>query len=195
MSTQKITSKLVALDIGGVCISIHFSRSLRRLGLKNLLIYPREEAVRTSVLLETGRIGVEECIRRFSEFTHNSFTPAEILDIWCALLGPSIPGMADAVRRAVKRGWRFVYFSNTSRPHMDRFLKENDFCHLVTGAVFSYEAGSRKPEPGIYEVFEREYGVPEFYFDDNADNIAQGTARGWNSVQFKSPSQLDELLY
>lgn len=194
MNTREITPKLVALDIGDVCISIHPDRTLRKLGLLNLAALPKMER-EANFLLETGKLTEEEWLDGFMKFTGGKYSRHELLDIWCAMLGPSIPGMADAVRGAVRRGWRFVYFSNTSKPHMDRFLKTNDFCHLVTGAVFSYEAGYAKPDPGIYEVFERGYGVPEFYFDDNAANIAQGKARGWNAVQFRSPDQLNSLLY
>lgn len=192
MST--FTNKLVALDIGNVCVSIHFAPFMQCFGIRDMLSIPAQ-FIKLDRQFEVGELSTEEWLNRFDELTAHRFTKARLLEIWNSIVGPSLPGMEDAIRRAVKRGWRFVFFSNTSKPHMDKFLSENEFCHLVTGAVFSYDAHALKPDAKIYEVFERDYGIPEFYFDDSATNIAAGSARGWNSVQFRSPDQLNELLY
>jgi len=109
-----------------------------------------------------------------------------------------MPGMADAVRDFSFRGVRFIYFSNTSKMHMDTFFSSNDFSHLVTGCVFSYSAGSMKPEPEIYESFEKLYGVPDMYFDDRQENIDAAVRRNWNGVLFTSAAMfrntVDEYL-
>lgn len=186
-------SKIVALDIGGVCISIHPERVIQKLGLLRSLFHSRE-ALELCNKLERGLISTEEWLTILQEITKGDYSKPELLDIWNRMLGDSLPGMADAVRRAIDRGWRFIYFSNTSEAHMDHFLKTNDFCHLVTGAVFSYDSGSMKPDAKIYEDFETQYGKPDFYFDDRQENIDAGLARGWNAVRFHSPDQLDELL-
>ncbi len=186
-------NKIAALDIGGVCISIHPERIIKKLGLWTG-IFQNKRIMNLCNQLETGTISSSEWLDLFSDFTKGKYSKAELLDIWNTMLGESLPGMADAVRRAVKKGWRFVYLSNTSALHMEHFLRTNDFCHLVTGAVFSYEAGAMKPDAKIYEVFEQTYGVPDFYFDDRQENIDAALVRGWNAVTFYSPLQLDELL-
>lgn len=186
-------NRIVALDIGGVCISIHPERVVQGFGLIRTFFHAKE-TLDLCNRLETGKITTAEWLALLQKMTDNKFTPVELLTIWNRMLGDSFPGMADAVRRAVGRGWRFIYFSNTSEAHMDHFLKTNDFCHLVTGAVFSYESGSMKPDAKIYADFEAQYGKPAFYFDDRQENIDAGLKRGWNAVRFHSPDQLDELL-
>lgn len=186
--------KLVALDIGGVCISIHPERLLKKLGLTGILHLPAL-LMDWNDRFETGKISTEEWLDRMGKFTGGKYSHRELIELWNLLIGPSLPGMADAVRRATDRGWRFVYFSNTSSIHMAHFFRTNDFCHLVTGSVFSYEAGFRKPEPEIYRIFEETYGMPSFYFDDRTENIEGAVRRGWkNPVLFRSVHQLDELL-
>lgn len=188
------SGKLVALDIGGVCISIHPERLLKKLGLAGILHLP-SLLMELNGRFETGKISAEEWLEELGKFTGGKYDRAGLIELWNLLLGPSLPGMADAVRRAVRRGWRFVYFSNTSSLHMAHFFRTNDFCHLVTGSVFSYDAGSLKPEEDIYRIFEEKYGVPDFYFDDRAENIAGAVKRNWkNPVLFRSARQLDELL-
>ncbi len=185
--------KLAALDIGNVCISIHLGNLFKKLGFwKGLIQVPRIR--KACHLMECGKMSREEFLDLLDRATGRKYTPGELIDLWNSVLGPSIPGMAEAVRNAVDRGWRFVYFSNTSALHMEHFLKTNDFCHLVTGAVFSYEAGAMKPHPRIYEIFEEKYGVPDIYFDDRQENIETALARGWNAVTFQFSDQLDQLL-
>lgn len=184
-------TKIAALDIGGVCISIHPELIIKRLGLWTG-IFQSKKIMALCNRLETGKISSEEWLNLFDDFTKRKYSRAELLAIWNTMLGDSLPGMADAVRDAIRRGWRFIYFSNTSELHMAHFLRTNDFCHLITGAVFSYEAGSMKPDAGIYERFEALYGVPDVYFDDRQENVDAGLARGWNAVTFHSPAQVRE---
>ncbi len=181
-------SKIAALDIGDVCISIHPDRIVKALGISALSLLPTAKDIMRQT--ETGTISSEKFLDRFEEYTKHKFSRAELVRIWNSMLGESLPGMADAVRKAIANGWRFIYFSNTSALHMAHFLSTNDFCHLVTGAVFSYEAGAMKPDAAIYEAFEAQYGVPDVYFDDRKENIDAALKRGWNAVHFKSPEQV-----
>jgi len=70
----------------------------------------------------------------------------------------------------------------------------NGFGHLVTGGVYSFSAGAMKPDPVIYEAFEREYGVPYAYFDDRAENVEGAKARGWNAFVYHSPEEFRQIL-
>lgn len=190
---MKRSERLVALDIGEVCISVRPGAIVKALGpLGGILHYA--EMKELAERLETGKTDPDTCIGEFRRFTGNRFSSDEVRAIWNAMLGPSLPGMAETVRDAVRAGWRFIYFSNTSKIHMDHFFRTNDFCHLVTGAVFSYETGFAKPDARIYEAFESQYGIPALYFDDRQENIDAGLRRGWPSVRFESAAQIRPLL-
>ncbi len=94
----------------------------------------------------------------------------------------------------VSAGFRFIYFSDTSSIHMSHFFRSNDFCHLVSGGVFSHEVGAKKPEAKMYETFERDYGKPWLYIDDRQCNIDAALERGWNARRFTSPDTLRSAL-
>lgn len=185
--------KLIALDIGNVCVSIHLERLTKKLGLLSALIMSHKIFDREK-MLERGEIFSQEWLDDMMAFTKEKYTAEELRSAWDSIIGDPIPGMEDAMRRAVAKGYRFVFFSNTSALHMETFLSGTRLAQLVSGAIFSFDAGFMKPDCGIYEAFEARYGIPGFYFDDNKDNIAAGRARGWNAIEFHSPDQLDQVL-
>lgn len=190
---MKKDPKLIALDIGDVCVSIHLDRLTKKMGLITSLIMSHKIFDREK-MLERGEISSQEWLDDMMTFTKGKYSMEELRAAWDSIIGDPIPGMEDAMRRAVAKGYRFVFFSNTSALHMETFLSGTRLAQLVSGAVFSFDAGSMKPDRVIYETFEQKYGIPGFYFDDNKDNIAAGKARGWNAIRFHSPDQLDQVL-
>ena len=185
--------KLIALDIGNVCVSIHPERLTKKMGLISALFYSHKIFDREK-MLERGEIYSQEWLDNMMAFTKGKYSAEELRTAWDSIIGDPIPGMKEAMRRAVAKGYRFVFFSNTSAMHMQTFLSRTELAGLVSGAIFSFDVSSMKPDPVIYEEFEKQYGIPGFYFDDNKDNIAAGKARGWNAILFHSSDQLDQLL-
>ena len=184
--------KVVALDIGGVCVQLHPEICMNRFGVKPDM--PQwSEFWKLDLLVETGRISDECFLESIRKLLDNRLSIDEIRAAWSSFIGPDIPGMADAVRSLSDR-FRFVYFSNTSRLHLDDVTIMNGFGHLVTGGVYSFSAGAMKPDPVIYKAFEREYGVPYAYFDDRLENVNGGKACGWNAFQFHSPEEFRRIL-
>ena len=184
--------KIVALDIGGVCVQLRQELCLKRFGVSpEMAQWP--EFWKLDHQLETGRISEEFFLTSIRQLLGGRMSLDEIRSAWSSFIGPDIPGMADAVRSLVDR-FRFVYFSNTSRFHLDDVTCMNGFGHLVTGGVYSFSAGAMKPDPVIYEAFEREYGVPYAYFDDRAENVEGAKARGWNAFVYHSPEEFRKIL-
>ena len=190
---MKQAEKIVALDIGGVCIELHMEKCFRAFGLTGGKEMP-EEAVRACFLLETGRISEKEWFETIRRMTGNTMTVPEILSAWAEMIGSSVPGMESAVRELAGRGYRFVYFSNTSRLHMDVVARNNSFGHLVTGGIYSYEVHAVKPEPAMYRAFEEKYGIPFAYFDDRAENVEAGKKAGWNAHLFRNAADFLSVL-
>ena len=184
--------KIVALDIGGVCVRLYPEICMARFGVKqDMTQWP--EFWKLDHQLETGSISEDFFLESIRRLLDNRLSLNEIRSAWNSFIGPDIPGMADAVRSLADR-YRFVYFSNTSRFHLDDVTCMNGFGHLVTGGIYSFSAGAMKPDPVIYEAFEREYGVPYAYFDDRAENIEGAKARGWNAYLFHSPEEFRNIL-
>lgn len=184
--------KIVALDIGGVCVSLRQELCLKKFGVSpQLPQWP--DFWKLDLQLETGKISEEFFLRSVRSLLNDRFSLDELRSAWASFIGPDIPGMAEAVRSLSGR-FRFVYFSNTSRLHLDDVARTNGFGHLVTGGVYSFTAGAMKPDPAIYEAFEREYGVPYAYFDDRLENVEGGRARGWNAYLFRDPGEFLRIL-
>lgn len=185
--------KIAALDIGEVCIHIRIEPAMKKLGIEC-----DSETYKTLMdhcdQMEWGRISGDEFLDHMDTLTGKKFTREQLIDIWNSIMAGNVEGMAEAVERAVARGWQFVYLSNTNPIQMKYFLQNNNYCHLFCGKVFSYEVKSMKPDERIYESFEEQFGIPDVYFDDRQVNINAALKRGWNAQLFTSASQLDELL-
>ena len=184
--------KLVALDIGGVCVQLHKDLCYAELGYDTEAVVP-EHFLNECIKLEKGLTTNENWLNLFMETTEHRFTRTQLLRVWNNMIGFDIPGMGQAVR-ALSDRCRFVYFSNTSRLHLNEVVRKNRFGHLVSGGVFSFEAGYMKPEPEIYHIFEQTYGIPFAYFDDNVDNIEAAKKRGWNGHVFHDAETFYRIL-
>ncbi|MDD3953295.1 MAG: hypothetical protein PHY82_05195 [Lentisphaeria bacterium] len=180
---------VIALDIGGVCIQLRHQEFLARVGLSGFPL-AFEEA---SAAFECGRITAQEWLRQCQERVPalRKISTAAFWSSFCSIIGPDQPGMDELTRRWVKAGYQLIFFSNTSSVHAEEVWKKIAFAQRISGGVYSYEAGSMKPDPAIYQYFEQCYGRPVLYLDDNAANVEQGLKAGWPARLFTGA---DELL-
>jgi FMN phosphatase YigB (HAD superfamily) len=183
----------IALDIGGVCIKLHFDKTLELLGCTGLEAVPLEFVAATD-MLEMGKMTVPDWLNVFHEITDNQFTNRELRDAWSMIIGNDIDGMSELAQELVDSGYRLVFFSDTSEIHMQEVYRKLSFANLVTGCIFSYETGFKKPAPEMYAEFERQYGKPVFYADDRPGNIDGGIRSGWQSHLFISAANMRSEL-
>lgn len=177
-----MNGKVIALDIGGVCLNLTFDRCLRYFEFE-------EQEIPLEILsavdsMERGHTGVEDCVSTFRKYIKSPMSDAAIISGWNKILGEEMHGMANFVSELVENGYRCLFFSDTSEVHMNQVVRQLSFAHLITGGVFSYETGAKKPEERMYEVFEQKYGPPILYLDDKPENIEGGRKRDWNSHVF-----------
>jgi len=185
--------KVVALDIGGVCINLHHPEAFVYFGWDPRQPLPPVflEAVDQ---FECGKITESEWLDRMIEFTGGRFSAQQIIHGWNIIIGKPIDGMPEFLRELTQKGYRLVFFSDTSALHIAKLCHDAEFTHLVTGAVYSYEVGARKPSDPMYEAFERQYGKPALYLDDKPENIAGGERHGWRGYRFDSVAGLRQYL-
>ena len=72
--------------------------------------------------------------------------------------------------------------SNTSDIHIDFVFARYPFFRLFRDAVYSYRVRASKPEPEIYEIARRQFGVTPaetLFIDDLLPNIEAGAAAGF----------------
>lgn len=177
-------NKVIALDLGNVCIQLHHDRYFKELGTtpENL----PQAFLQSCKELERGRISESEWLKHCR---HNlpqvgNLTDDEIWEKFNIPIGTDMPGMAELARELVNNGFRLVLFSNTSQVHALEATRNMSFSPLISGAVYSFECGHMKPSAMIYEVFEEKYGIPAAYLDDRGENIDAAEKRGWNSHLF-----------
>jgi len=185
--------KVIALDIGGVCINLHHEEALNTLGITNIADMPVEFHAATD-MLETGIITSVEWSNVIRYLTENKFSEHELRTAWTMIIGKTIEGMPELALELVDAGYKLVFFSDTSEIHMNEVYRNLSFSNLVTGNIFSYEVGSKKPDEAMYRAFENKYGKPAFFVDDCSANIEGGQRYGWDSHLFSSPDNMREAL-
>jgi len=185
--------KTIALDIGGVCLKLHFKETLNTLGITSPADMPVEFAVATD-MLEKGIITSVEWSNVIRYLTENKFSEHELRTAWAMIIGQTIEGMPELAQELVDAGYKLVFFSDTSEIHIQEVYRNLSFANLITGCIFSYEVGVKKPDEAMYKAFENEYGKPAFYADDNPVNIEGGQRSGWNSHLFTSPENMRKAL-
>ena len=170
-------------------MKIHAERCLSALGYSADTAVPLEFHAACDNL-EKGKISTEDWLVIFRKVTGGRFTDPELAKAWNMILGDEIPGMYDFLDEITRQGWRVIFFSDTSDIHINHVYRHLPLSVFVSGGIFSFKTGFKKPESGIYEAFENTYGKPCFYTDDRADNIEAGLKRGWRSHRFVSAELL-----
>ena len=180
--------KLLALDIGEVCVKLDQQAVMGELmnaGADLSLLMPILEE------LECGRI-TEDVF--FADIATKLNRDAQYLRDWFGkIIDTEMPGMAKIIER-ITPDWNFVFLSDISTPHLTICRGKISFFERARGAVFSFQAGCRKPAAGMYEYFEKHYGMPDLYIDDRPQNIAAAIERGWPSRQFVSTADLEDYF-
>ncbi|MBP5639396.1 MAG: hypothetical protein J6X55_07950 [Victivallales bacterium] len=184
--------KTLALDIGGVCLTLDFPRAMRYFGLDPSKPFPMEWMALNDDY-NNGVIGSWQFAEGIQRLTGNSFTHEQIHDGWNLVLGEEIQETTKLLDHLWDNGWRIVFFSDTQPWHIERLRDILSYSKRIPEAIFSCDVGAAKPSSAMYEAFERSYGVPDLYLDDRQMNIDAGLARGWRAVRVE-PGVCTQLL-
>ena len=195
---KKITG--IFFDIGGVLLNIHPERTIQHL---NNCTGISKEIIKTAFSheinnkYEKGEINNQEyfqSIKRALPKTDSLCEP----DFWEALgmlLGEETS--VSPVLRSCSKHIPIWLLSNTNPYHIERWAKRFSFLPLVTGAVFSYDVGYRKPDEDIFRIALNLAGKnPEeiFFIDDDLKNINQARKIGLISHHFTSVESLKQKM-
>ncbi len=108
-----------------------------------------------------------------------------------------IPETVHLLDRLRSTGQPMFYLSNMPAPFADHLERSHDFIRWFQDGVFSARVKLIKPEPAIFALCERRFGVPASelaFLDDNAHNIDAARAAGWNALQFADAAQAERDL-
>lgn len=112
-------------------------------------------------------------------------------------LPTEIPGTHDIARRLAARGVPLFGLTNFGAEFWQGFRPTAPVFDLFADIVVSGVERCAKPDPRIYEIAERRFGLaPQalFFTDDNAANVAAAQARGWHAHLFTGAEGLQREL-
>ncbi len=180
--------RAVIFDLGKVLLDFDYMRAASTLAPHSDLS-PAEfkRVVDQSPLLhryESGRMTTAEFVaevRRLTGFRG----PDDLFHGTFGDIFAEIPEMVALQRRLAGQGVPTYVFSNTNELAVTHIRRQFPFFSGFTGYIYSYEARSMKPDPGIYVSLEKLTGLQGsdlLYLDDRAENIAHGAERGWRTI-------------
>jgi 2-haloacid dehalogenase len=113
-----------------------------------------------------------------------------------SIVGP-IEGTVRILERLRAKNFPLVGLTNWSPAKFAQTRGRYEFFTLFDDIIVSGEIGLVKPDPAIFEWTLRRIGrtAPECIFiDDSHHNVNAAAAMGFDAIQFRSPTQLEEEL-
>lgn len=187
--------KTIALDIGGVCLKIEPQNFLQRLGLKTFAEIPQSLQYDMLQSVERGKMPFAVLAQQFRAQLRLDIADAALEAAFRSVIGDTIPEMDAVVAQLVDAGYKIVFFSDTSRIHIEEVRRKFAASALIPDGIYSFEVGAKKPEAAMFAAFEQKYGTPDYYFDDRAELIAGASAHGWPAHRFFDANTIKDLLF
>ena len=180
--------KLLALDIGNVCVKIDFANFAKHLGIPEI----PQKLIDLQRELECGRIS-DEAFFYAAGICCNCPPPAA-LNAFNTILIEAVPGMEELISNLDEYGFEARFFSDISLTHLTRTHQLFPAAHFVPDGMFSFISGAQKPDEIMFAAFEEKFGTPDLYVDDRAELIAAARKRNWNAIRFTTASALRSAL-
>lgn len=95
------------------------------------------------------------------------------------------------------RGYKLYYLSNFSRKAHVECSHVLDFLPLMDGGILSYQEKLIKPDPAIYQLLLKRYGLKAsecVFLDDTPQNVEEAVRQGMAGIVFQSREQAAEEL-
>jgi FMN phosphatase YigB (HAD superfamily) len=162
--------------------------------------------------LGLGRISEAEWAERIASACDGLYSPSEIVRIHYAWTQREYDGVGAIIDALHTAGIETSCLSNTNHAHWTRIIHHDGVRELPglpeyptvrrLGCHFaSHLLAMAKPDPAIYEAFERATGTSGssiLFFDDRAENVAAARSRGWRAepidAQSETAAQITRLL-
>jgi len=174
-------------DIGNVLLPFDFNRALQRIQARTRLPLSHLAASYHPLqnTYESGQITLTQFVERSIALTEFEGTPPEFIAAWQEIFDEN-PAMFALVER-LHGHYPLYLLSNTSDLHADYFEAQYPVFSSFSDAVYSYRVGCMKPEPAIYEIAARQFGVEPgetVFIDDLPANVAAAREYGFHAIQY-----------
>jgi HAD superfamily hydrolase (TIGR01509 family) len=186
--------KALALDLGNVLVKVDHFRFCRRLaklaGLTPEEVYAQVFESSLEPGYDTGRLTSEEFYRQVTDHFGVALPFPQFTAWWNDLFDP-MEGMAELVSHLAAR-YPLYLVSNTNELHFTYIRESCAFLEHFRSFILSFEVGSRKPEPDIYQALIRQTGLPPsqcLFVDDKLPFVTAARNQGLLAWQFTSPQE------
>jgi len=190
----------ITFDLGNVLVRVDHLRFCRRLAALAALspqeVYARVFESSLEPGYDTGRITSRQFYQRVTAHFGVALPYSRFCDLWCDIFDP-MDDMAALVEHLASRFPLFL-LSNTNSLHFT-YIRER-FTSLLQpfrALTLSYQVGSRKPEPAIYQSLIRQAGRPPeeiLFLDDKVSFVDAARRQGLAAWPFVSPQELRRQL-
>lgn len=139
-------------------------------------------------------VGIESHGAKFPHYRH---LLQAYYERWEESVAPAFEESVGLLRELKGAGLRVLALTNFSAETFPRARRLYDFLGEFEGIVVSGNEGLIKPDPAIYELLFKRYGVtPEHavFIDDSAANVETARRLGMHAIHFTAPHLLRQHL-
>lgn len=186
---------VIVFDLGKVLVDFDYSIASKRIvPLCSSPCDPAEFFSNHAALLtdyELGQLTTPAFFNQIKTASGFSGTEEEFRAFFADIFTPIQP-MIQLHAELRKTDFPLYIFSNTNELAVEHIRGRYPFFSDFDAYVLSYEHRAMKPSAKLYQVVERasgRRGGDILYIDDRPENIAAGTARGWQTILHESPEQ------
>lgn len=192
---RRMSVEAVIFDIGNVLVKFEAGLAERNLAeLGGASAAQVGEIAALGPAYERGELTRADFLGRLRGILGYTGPDENLARAWQDIFSPN-PPMWELVDRL--RGRLPLYLlSNTNCLHHDHLVDEYEVFGRFDDGVFSYRVGMSKPEPGIFELAVRQFGVrpgATVYIDDLAANVEAARAAGLLAFHYDA-ARHDDLL-
>jgi len=108
-----------------------------------------------------------------------------------------LPDSVGLLQRLHAQGHRLFFLSNMPAPYADHLDATHGFLGVFEAGIYSARVRLIKPEPAVFALAERHFGVAGcdlVFIDDVQANIEAARAHGWQAVRFEGAEQVSREL-
>ena len=191
--------RTVILDFGGVYFTDGTSKAIKEITATYGVPEPRVTEVLHGDLGTAYRIGGMTADQFWSgakEYWGIEAENSRLAPVWIQAYEP-IQGTVEMVDRLNTAGYEMLFLSDNVQERIEYLEEKYRFRHRFKDGVFSHVAGTRKPDPKIYEMVLAKSSHPAqecLFVDDKPHFLEPARMLGMSVIAFESPEQLKREL-
>lgn len=142
---------------------------------------------------ESGRINTDQLYRMLQSLSSRSFSLLEAMRAASDIFTPN-QEIWSLVERLKERGTRLILLSNTNECHFNFAYSHYPVLKLFDAFVLSFQVGTCKPDPAIFQRALREARGTSFYTDDIPAYVKAAKETGLDAELYTTPHLLKQHL-